>query len=339
MPKRENTEALYEVDNEIKTVYEYCLAAGLTHEEIVERAGPLLRPLKKEEWRKRIMMLLKIGICCLALSYTLSSDKVFRMVMSNARHMMFKILPLWDWTDLYTESCLLDNPLYADEQVILTDCEVCEEVFNIDYINKTTPEEISQDYIQRNLPVIVNDAMSDWPSMKDSFNILNLTEGYLFMKEDVCMFHTNLRVENHNRLFRKLLNEEVQKWYAHWENCQKASQKFLRKFYTRPYFLPGIIQITESNWIFMSSGYVGKKFKMVDVLPSLTFMWVAQLRGYNNIRFEPKEPCDRYCNILEDILEEGEIVLFNPAIWSFSYLPGEGTENLALGAGGFSHFS
>lgn len=36
-------------------------------------------------------------------------------------------------------------------------------------------------------------------------------------------------------------------------------------------------------------------------------MWVAQLRGYNSIRFEPKEPCDKTCSVLEDIIEEGEI--------------------------------
>ncbi|XP_035217349.1 uncharacterized protein LOC118190703, partial [Stegodyphus dumicola] len=248
-------------------------------------------------------------------------------------------LPLWDWTDLYSETCLLDNPFYSDEQIFITDCQACEDEYQIDYVNGTSSEEISHLYIQRNIPVIVRDAMLDWPVMKDSFTILNLTEGFLQMKEDVCMFQTNLRVDNHRKVFKKLLNEDLQKWYAHWENCQKANQKFLRKFYARPYFIPSVVQMTESNWILMSSNYIGRKFKNIDALPSITIMWVAQVRGYNSIRLEPKKPCHKICNILEDTVEEGEIVLFSPAVWNFSYLPGEGTENLAIAAGGFSHFS
>lgn len=36
-------------------------------------------------------------------------------------------------------------------------------------------------------------------------------------------------------------------------------------------------------------------------------MWVAQVWGYNRIQFEPKEPCHKMCNTLEDTIEEGEV--------------------------------
>jgi len=249
---------------------------------------------------------------------------------------MFKILPFWDWTELYSENCLLDNPFYSNEEVYVFDCKVCEDVYDVDYLNRTSPEEISQFYMQRNIPVIIRDAMFDWSVMQDSFNILNLTEGFYDLKEEVCMFQSNLGVENHHKLFKKLLNQDLKKWYAHWENCEKSTQKFIRKFYTRPYFMPSLVQMTEANWILMSSGYIGKKFKRLDVMSTITVMWIAQIRGYNNIQLQPKDPCHNMCNVLEDTIEEGEIILFSPTVWNFSYIPGEGTENLAIAVGGLT---
>ncbi|XP_015920738.1 uncharacterized protein [Parasteatoda tepidariorum] len=336
MSNKNGRNALSEINNEILTVYEYCLAAGLTHDEIVEKAKPLILPVQKLEWKRKFLMLLKIGICCLAISYTLSSDTVSRSFLTNTRYFMFKILPFWDWTELYSENCLLENPFYSNEEVLIFDCKVCEDVFDVDYLNRTSPEEISQYYMQRNIPVIVRDAMFDWSVMQDSFNILNMTEGFYHLDEDVCMFQSNLNVENHQMLFQKLLSQDLQKWYAHWENCEKSTQKFVRKFYARPYFLPGVVQMTEANWILMSSNYIGRKYKKIDVMPSVTVMWVAQIRGYNNIQFLPKNPCHTTCNVIEDTLEEGEIALFSPTVWNFSYLPGEGTENLAIAVGGLA---
>lgn len=339
--KNGNHHVVSEINSEIRSVYEYCLAAGLTHEEIVEKARPLLQPIQIEEWKKTFMMILKIGICCLALSYTLASDTISRSILSHGRHFMFKVLHVWDWTELYSETCIMENPFYLDEQVYTIDCQACEDVFDVDFLNHTSTEEISQLYMQRNVPVIVRDAMSDWPIMQKSFTILNLTDEFYYLKDDVCMFQSNLRVRNHHQLFTRLAaQKEVKlKWYAHWENCEKATQKLMRKFYARPYFMPGVVQMTESNWLLMSSRYHGKKFKRIDSMSSITVMWVAQVWGYNKIQFEPKKPCNDICNMLEDTLEQGEIVLYNPAVWNFSYLPGAGTENLALAAGGFSHFS
>lgn len=49
-----------------------------------------------------------------------------------------------------------------------------------------------------------------------NINLYLKMQGYRFMKEDICLFQTNLRVQDHNKLFDKLLKEDLQKWYAHW---------------------------------------------------------------------------------------------------------------------------
>ncbi|GIZ02323.1 uncharacterized protein CEXT_214141 [Caerostris extrusa] len=321
--------AALEINNEIHSVYEYCLAAGLTHDEIAEKARPLLQPIRVEVGKKYLLMILKISLCCLALSYTLSSDTISRSILTQGRYFMFKILEFWDWTEIYSETCLLGNPYYNDEHSYVVDCQACEDVFDVDFLNSTTTEEMSQNYIQKNIPVIVRNAMTDWPIMNETFTIRNLTDEFFFLEDDVCMFQSNLKIKNHRKLFELLSKHEAEKWYAH----------LLRRFYSRPYFMPPTVQMTESNWLFMSAFYNGKKFKKIDPMPSITVMWVAQVWGTNQIQFKPKKPCHKTCNVLEDTLEEGELVLYNPAVWSFGYLPDDETENLALAAGGFSHFS
>ena len=65
----------------------------------------------------------------------------------------------------------------------------------MDYLNGTSPDEVNHLYIQRNIPVIIKDAMFEWPVMKDSFTILNLTEvskifinDHIFVHVNICLF-------------------------------------------------------------------------------------------------------------------------------------------------------
>ena len=40
---------------------------------------------------------------------------VFLPVKCNSGSPVVQVLPYWDWTGLYTMSCLVDNPLYEEE--------------------------------------------------------------------------------------------------------------------------------------------------------------------------------------------------------------------------------
>lgn len=343
MDNERDVNFLVEVNSEIRNLYDYCLASGLSHEETVKKASPLLHPIRKETLKRGCYIALSLFAVGLLFGVALTSVHAGHLIRMNIRYALFKLLPWWDWTDFYGSRCLIYNPYFKDVHLMETDCEICEDLYEMDRLSNISSDQISLSYLQNDIPVVVLDAVDDWPAMDDSFNILNLTEGYLYSDEvasqDVCMFQSNLRVQSHHRVFQKIVLENVTGgWYAHWENCRKPTEKFLRKFYGRPYFMPQAVQMTESNWLFMSSSYKGKRYKMVEVLPSISVMWIAQLRGYQHVRFEPKEPCREMCNVLEDILEEGDLAVFTPTLWSFSYLPGDNTENLAIAAGGFSQF-
>lgn len=52
--------------------------------------------------------------------------------------------------------------------------------------------------------------------MQEKYVISFFLQGFYHLDEDVCMFQSNLNVENHRMLFQKLLSQDLQKWYAHW---------------------------------------------------------------------------------------------------------------------------
>ena len=47
------------------------------------------------------------------------------------------------------------------------------------------------------------------------------------------------------------------------ETCYRPAVKLLRQFYKRPYFIPPMVEMAESVWLFLSSDYTGKKYKPV----------------------------------------------------------------------------
>ncbi len=48
------------------------------------------------------------------------------------------------------------------------------------------------------------------------------------------------------------------------ENCEKSAAKTLRQFYQRPYFIPPMVEMGETNWLFVAYKYKGKNNKPVS---------------------------------------------------------------------------
>ena len=47
------------------------------------------------------------------------------------------------------------------------------------------------------------------------------------------------------------------------ENCNKKAAKALRQLYRRPYFIPHMVDLSDSNWVLISSDFKGKVYKEV----------------------------------------------------------------------------
>ncbi|CAL4113947.1 unnamed protein product, partial [Meganyctiphanes norvegica] len=249
------------------------------------------------------------------------------------------ILPYWDWTSLYYADCFITNPYYVTKALMEDDCNVCESLVDIEQLSNTSQRVVSDDYLQNDMPFIVTDAMDDWPIMNtNDFWFDNITE--MFLSEELrdvnpCELTSNLRLRTDDlRAFmRKIHNPDTHRWYGHWENCNKKATKVLRKLYERPYFIPNMVDLSQSNWVLISSEFSGKVYKEIDFDSEL--LWVAQIRGWSRIHLVPREPCDHFCPELHHTLSEGSIVVVTSSLWRFEYIPGEHTDNLAIGVGGF----
>ncbi|XP_013789971.1 uncharacterized protein LOC106473840 [Limulus polyphemus] len=331
---------LQEIDQEIQVAYEYHLKNGYTPEEIQKAAKPLLEPLRRGRYKKRLVFLVKVTLVLLVIYMLLSADPVYRRLCMYGRLFLFQVLPFWDWTEMYYSSCFIYNPFFSKNKLTESDCQVCEDITEIERFNQTSPDEVAEHLLKNDIPLIVMEGTNNWPIMEETFSLANLSEGYLddprINSVGVCMFQTNLRFHTPQKFLQKLKqNPHMDRWYVHWENCEKATEKFLRKFYRRPYFIPPMLEMIQSNWIMMSFNYKGRLYKKIQPPTSTTVMWLAQVRGYHHIRLKPKKPCNNLCENLEDVLEEGDVLLFPVTLWKLEYLPGEKSENLAIGGGGY----
>ncbi|ODN04667.1 hypothetical protein Ocin01_02026 [Orchesella cincta] len=196
---------------------------------------------------------------------------------------------------------------------------LCETLEGIERVGNISQAAVIEQYIKRERPFIVTDAMDDWHVMKtDQFWFDNITEIYIHHNNyRVCNIQTNLRVSygDLGKVMRK-------------ENCQKESAKVTRQFYKRPYFISNSLDFTGSNWVMMSSDFRGRVYKKIESSDSLSMLY--QIRGFNHIRLSPRETCRGYCPELIETLAEGEILVTTNLLWILEYIPGEDGDNLAI---------
>lgn len=329
------------IDEEIHNLYDYCIKNGMSEEEILKAAAPLLRSIQWEKLKKRfflgIAFIIFIGIFIGLLFY----DPIFRMICMLGRLFLIKILPFWDWTYLYRSTCFLSNPYYVVPGLQESDCQVCEDLFEIDVMNFTTSEIVMEKYLKNDIPLIVSNATEGWPINENNFDVNNITKMYLEELEtndnEVCMFQTNLKIDNHINFLETIAshNNILNRWYAHWENCGRTTEKAVRKFYIHPYFLPLALEMREPSWILLSHNFRGRIYKMINFSPDTKIVFLVQIKGFNYIRLKAKDPCSKSCEVLQEVLNEEEILMFTTELWQLEYLPGEETENIALAIGGY----
>lgn len=327
------------LNEEILTLYELLERQGINSSEWETVTQPLVDAVRKAQVRQKVKWLGLIMCIVMAVYLLFQIGWVIKMSNILFRHLLLLILPRWDWTKIYYSDCFISNPYYVSRTLLEDDCNVCESLEHLERLSNISSRVVSEDYLKNDIPFIATDAMEDWPVMNtEQFWFDNVTEMYL--SEDLrsiypCELTSNLRLRQDDlRTFlKKIHNPDVRRWYGHWENCNKKAAKTLRQLYRRPYFIPHMVDLSDSNWVMISSDFKGKVYKEVDFQTEL--LWVAQVRGWSHIRLVPREPCDHFCPELLDTLTEGHMVVVTNLLWKFEYIPGEHTDNLALAVGGF----
>lgn len=97
------------IDSEVRSFYEYCKEAGMTDEEMDIICRPLTSVVRKASIKRWTRVGLFI-IMVLAIGYTVSKTETFQWHASAiGRIILVKILPVWDWTPLYYNKCLIER--------------------------------------------------------------------------------------------------------------------------------------------------------------------------------------------------------------------------------------
>ncbi|XP_029826125.3 uncharacterized protein LOC115311576 [Ixodes scapularis] len=331
------TVTLAEVDAELASMYDCCVADGLGDLEIRNAARAFMT---EDHARNKLRWFSKLAIISGFGAFLCSRDVVTRKMCMYGRLALIAILPYWDWTQYHYASCLIENPLYKSRTLSVADCQVCEDLSRVPRADDLDRRSLLESYVENLVPVLVTETLRGWPVLEKSFTLSNITQGYLedraLQDAAICNFRSNLRQWGFDSFLRRYSG--LSGWFAHWENCDHVGQKHLRQFYRRPEFLPLAVELTRANWVIASSGFAGRRFKPLDFETGSTLVWLAQVKGHNYVRLLPEPVCAQQCQDLDLVLETRDILLLNTKLWKVEYLPGEDTDNLAFAAGGFIPF-
>ncbi|KAG6443039.1 uncharacterized protein LOC115455729 [Manduca sexta] len=333
-PKMSQREKFELINSEVRSFYEYCKEAGISDEEMSIICRPLTNAVRKayiKKWTRIFLVLVMV----FAIGYTVSQTDTFQWHASAvARSVLIKLLPIWDWTPLYYNKCLIEKsqPQNLDNNIVSpTDCIACEAVKSIVRVSDTSYNEVFNHHLLRGAPVIVTDAYYDWsPSPK--LNLTNLINNDDRLRDSVpCRILTNIRIGRQpmdlEEIASRITNTEIPSWFVHFQNCDIRAVKSFRILAPRPYFLSPHIPPSHFNWLVLSKNYDTHRYKYLELDVGLIIM--SQLKGKNFIQLRPRSPCEDDCYTLNFELLEGETLVLGNSLWEFEYLPGKG-DNLAM---------
>ncbi|CAF3373010.1 unnamed protein product [Rotaria socialis] len=316
----EKTDVLNNVNNQLKDLIE--LIEKEKDSSFSMKSFDKLDKKKKKSKKKWfiICFLLPIFICMyFILSNEILNYDIYFVFLSFVRLILIKILPLWDWTNIYTRTCFIANPFY-NNSLDLSECNKCVNTTEVGSQSNISFFNFTKTIYLNHLPVIIDDATENWPAIKE-LTIKNLFQRFIddpvLSENDLCYFESNLRNYNQpggaDQLFNDYINGDLRAFIVHWNNCKRETLKIVRSYYSKPYFLPPSLgQTLMGNWFLISSGFHKGTNRLHKVPLNHNWVWLAQIQGSSSIELRPKHPCDRACSILKFVtLNKGDLIIYS----------------------------
>ncbi|XP_051888140.1 uncharacterized protein LOC127579401 isoform X2 [Pristis pectinata] len=208
--------------------------------------------------------------------------------------------------------------------------QVCQKYPTVESLQKVDPKVVLQKYLRQNLPLVITDGAEEWVALREftvPFLIRLFSEHPVLQNTIVCSYwdsHDSLE-KSPSAFLGKVHHQRLAQWAIQWKNCNKAAAKVIRGFYQRPYFLPPVVELAESNWLLMASqaenGGTEDKFIKVGDYDGDLLMWIAQLQGVFEIQLLPKDMCASNCTHYTLQLSPGEAVAVPLQMWEVQYRP------------------
>lgn len=316
----QNIEKLQQMDIELKALLQSCKENNMSNEEIQKLFQPLIKPINKAIFIKRIKQILLV-IFLITILYGLTYiESVSWHLSAIGRIAMIKILPFWDWRYLKNEKCLITNPLrnYQMEDIKNIDCSFCESINKIFITDTNDPDIIQELYLEIDVPVILTNSIDSWPNVDNNEDLIDLLQDRNYSRYYPCMLSSNVYTGNGdlNKALGRLKNFE--KYFMHFQNCDFQSVKQFRKFAPRPAFLKRELSPVQYSWVLLSKNYNVRKYKKINLVDRVTVVY--QVLGSNLFKLKPIKDCSEDCLDLEFELKTGEALVLS-SVWNLEYLP------------------
>ncbi|CAF1058933.1 unnamed protein product [Adineta ricciae] len=245
--------------------------------------------------------------------------EIYFVLLSFIRLLLIKILPIWDWTTIYTSACFVNNPFF-NNSLELSECDKCINTTGVLRESNVTFFNFTKTVYLNHRPVIVDDATQSWTATR-KLNLKKLFKLYIedpiLSEHDLCRFEANIRLYNQpggaDKLFNDYLSNTRRPFMAQWNNCKRETLKVLRSYYSKPYFLPASVgQTLMGNWFFVSFGLHKESERLQKIPLGESWVWIAQIQGAGLIELRPKYPCESLCRTIDAIeLNHGDLIIYS----------------------------
>eukprot|EP00062_Callorhinchus_milii_P024069 gi/632983585/ref/XP_007908720.1/ PREDICTED: uncharacterized protein LOC103189948 [Callorhinchus milii] len=250
------------------------------------------------------------------------------------RALLIQVLPYWDWTLYHNMDCLIGNPYYSQagaKSMQPVDCvRACQAYQVVERLQNADAVDVLQNYLRQNRPLVIVDGMTGWAARSD-FSVESLTQLYsehlVLQSSTVCSYWASENSPEHSpaSFLQHVHRQTLTQWTLQWKNCNKAAAKVIRTFYQRPYFLPPMVELAESNWLLMASRAEGSGmeggFVKVDDHDGDLLLWIAQVQGVFEVQLLPRDACADTCAHHALQLSPGETVSVPLQMWEVQYRP------------------
>lgn len=320
-------QSIEQINEELHAFLAFCKENNLTEKEIAQICEPLITPIRKLKLKRICWYILFCVLLLTALYYLTYIEAISWRILSLTRILLIKLLPWWNWKTLKYEKCLIPNPLRAQQQtnVPAFDCALCESITKIYVETDVDSQFLKEHYIDLHNPVIINNALNDWPIFHNSS--INFLEDDMIYDSIPCKLSTNTHngLTSVGKLYSKL--KEFPEYFIHFQNCDFDVVKAFRLVAPKPSFVDAEISPIQYSWLLDSKNYNITNYKTVSLQESITF--IGQVKGSNFYRLQPRQNCKNECPVLNIDLQRGE-GLFITSLWDLEYKPTIFGENLAV---------
>ncbi|KAL3290557.1 hypothetical protein HHI36_023948 [Cryptolaemus montrouzieri] len=207
-------------------------------------------------------------------------------------------------TDLYDESCLLENPYFYVHEM---ECWPCQDVYSVTQLTSS----INQSTYLSGTPYVTRSSQQVVP-----FAILkNLYKNNqaLFDQESSGIKSTSYKISDLKDVFNKATDElGFSEIHVSWRINRMTAARVIRKLFPRPAALPE------------RSGQSVERYVMIDgakappyPLPNMecSFISVKQANGQRTIVLKPSAECNRECRMVSVVLQPSDILWYNWWYW------------------------